>query len=467
MGETTKVKKGKAPVKRDSEARREQNRLASRNYREKRKQKLALLNELLEPSSITSIIENGNIDNMAGPSGSTDIGAPILQDQPLPTVHPTNPLMPMNSSGFDSTGTYFLPQTWDGFTQTPILMALPNQVLPQSLPQTNKDNSLSLGTHDRLATVMPGLLQQSPQSGKLRGDYSNERHIEEVLEVFEDSPDISPNGSQETSCGEHRSLKDIIHSVDQLNTEQKRHLLRRLQQDHENSEPWPRSPQTGQQTPGQLQAIQFAKALYKTAHARPSLFPTQYTMEPGIFGAIFANCYALGMVSVDEILHDEGCSVFSVTQDEGHQPSQLHFVRSRFRDISPDLQPTENQLTFGHHPYIDVIPFKTFRENLITALNRDSNTIDEGVLCHDILSGGFTCWGAGRNSQGMGAGVPWDSRSWEPSVWFLVKYRVLAGEWDGELWKSARWWHSTRGERIQISEGTHVGDNTFTQTQRR
>jgi hypothetical protein len=33
MSETTKIKKGKASAKRNSEARREQNRLASRNYR--------------------------------------------------------------------------------------------------------------------------------------------------------------------------------------------------------------------------------------------------------------------------------------------------------------------------------------------------------------------------------------------------------------------------------------------------
>jgi hypothetical protein len=75
-------------------------------------------------------------------------------------------------------------------------------------------------------------------------------------------------------------------------------------------------------------------------------------MDPGIFGAIFANCYALGMGGVDEILHDDGCSVFSVTSDEGHHPSKLSFVKARFLDVSSDLQPIEKQLTFGHHPYI-------------------------------------------------------------------------------------------------------------------
>lgn len=58
------------------------------------------------------------------------------------------------------------------------------------------------------------------------------------------------------------------------------------------------------------------------------------------------------MGGVDEILHDDGCSVFSVTPDEGHHPSQLSFVTSQFLDVSSDLQPIEKQLTFGHHPYI-------------------------------------------------------------------------------------------------------------------
>jgi hypothetical protein len=173
-----------------------------------------------------------------------------------------------------------------------------------------------------------------------------------IEEVFEDSPDSDHSGSQGASSNDDGSLKDILYGVESLSIEQKRSLLRHLQQDIRG----PKSPSSSQnilhQTPGQLQAIQFAKALYKTANARPSLFPAQYTMEPGIFGAIFANCYALGMGGVDEILHDDGCSVFSVTPDEGHHPSKLSFVKSRFLDVSSDLQPIEKQLTFGHHPYI-------------------------------------------------------------------------------------------------------------------
>ncbi|KAG5791453.1 hypothetical protein H9Q69_009494 [Fusarium xylarioides] len=417
MGETTKIQKGKESAKRNSEARREQNRLASRNYREKRKQKLALLNELLDPSNLPSVTGNCHIDDVLGPSGSSDTSAP----PPLLTNH----LIPLDLNRFDVTETYSVPQTWADFTQESVPTVVSNQLEPESLPVLDKGNPPNLGSHEQWEAVMPGLILQPPTfTGQTPADYIGYRAIEEV---FEDSPDSTHRGSQEASSYDDSSLKDVLHGVESLSSEQKLSLLRHLQQDTRE----PKSPSSSQkmlyQTPGQLQAIRFAKALFKTANARPSLFPTQYTMEPGIFGAIFANCYALGMGGVDEILYDDGCSVFSVTSDEGHHPSKLSFVKSRFLDVSSDLQPIEKQLTFGHHPYIDVIPFKTFRENLITVLDQDPNAIDEGALCHDILSGGFTCWGAGMNSRGMGAGVPWDSRSWEPSIWFLMKYRALAG----------------------------------------
>uniref|UniRef100_A0A0D2XDM1 BZIP domain-containing protein n=1 Tax=Fusarium oxysporum (strain Fo5176) TaxID=660025 RepID=A0A0D2XDM1_FUSOF len=306
MGETTKIQKGKVSANRNSEARREQNRLASRNYREKRKQKLALLNELLEPSNLSSITGNGHIDDVPGPSGSSDTGAPPLQGQTLSSAPLTNHLIPLDLNRFDGTGTYFVPQTWEDFTQESVPTVISNQLVPEFLPVLNKGNPPSLGSHDQWEDVMPGLIQQSSAfTGQPPADYMGYRAIEEV---FEDSPDSDHSGSQGASSNDDGSLKDILYGVESLSIEQKRSLLRHLQQDIRG----PKSPSSSQnilhQTPGQLQAIQFAKALYKTANARPSLFPAQYTMEPGIFGAIFANCYALGMGGVDEILHDDGCT---------------------------------------------------------------------------------------------------------------------------------------------------------------
>ncbi|RBR18335.1 uncharacterized protein FIESC28_06108 [Fusarium coffeatum] len=462
MSETAKVKKEKASAKRNSEARREQNRLASRNYREKRKQKLALLNELLEPSNVaTDITDDAQTNPVQGLNGPSELYATQLQEQSLsgaPSSATTAGSQDM--SAFGSAGPYM----WEDSSQTTIPTTFFQPMPPNTLPLTNLDDAFSLTNQDPWGDNMFGFSIDSQNASKMT--YIDSRSIEEV---FESSPESGASPETPPSDdGNDETLNNVLSGVENLTLEQKRSLLRRLQQDTQPATPKPHVPwhQAKPPTAGQLRAIEFAKALYKTAHARPTLLPTQYTMETGIFGAIFANCYALGMAGVDEILGEEGCSVFSVTQDEGHHLSQLPLVKSRFRALSPDLRPIDKQLTFGHHPYVDVIPFKSFRENLIRALENKPSMIDEGILCHDILAGGFTCWGSGRNPHGMAAGVPWDSRSWEPSVWFLMKYRHLAGDWDGELWTSARWWHNARGERIQAAKVTEIA-NSFDGAARR
>ncbi|KAM0559733.1 hypothetical protein ACHAPJ_004257 [Fusarium lateritium] len=468
--ETTKVRKAKPSAKRNSEARREQNRLASRNYREKRKQKLALLNEILEPSEVPDIpivTDNADINAIPGSSGSSDV---YLQGQPLSNAPSTDPFMAVDVNqgfnNFDNTQSYLTPQTWGDTSQTAIPTAFTQAALPNPLLFTHLNDPFSLAHPDPWGHDTFGPSMEFPVDTSTM-EHVNPRFVEEI---FEDSPESGYSGSQASSNDDDGALNSVLSGVENLTLEQKRSLLNRLQQDTQGSTS-PNAPLPSQRvwppTAGQLQAINFAKALYKTAHARPTLLPTQYTMEPGLFGAIFANCYALGMGGVDAILVDEGCSIFSITQDEGYHASQLPLVKSRFRALSSDLQPIDKQLTFGHHPYIDVIPFKSFRENLIAALDQDPPLIDEGILCHDILAGGFTCWGAGQNPHGMGAGVPWDVRSWEPSVWFLIKYRQLAGDWNGELWKSARWWHSARGERIQTAQAMEIVDKSFEGTARR
>ncbi|RFN46663.1 hypothetical protein FIE12Z_9107 [Fusarium flagelliforme] len=426
---------------------------------EKRKQKLALLNELLEPSNVAAdITDDAETNPLQGLNGPSELYATQLQEQSLSGASfPGSTSVSQDVSAFGSAGPYL----WEDSSQATISTTFLPPVLSNTLPLANLDDAFSLTNQDPWGDSMFGLSINSQDTPKM-AYVVDPRSIEEV---FESSPE-SGLGSLETTSsndgndGNDEALNDVLSGVENLTLEQKRCLLRRLQQDTQPSTPKPHVPwhQTNPPTAGQLRAIEFAKALYKTAHARPTLLPTQYTMETGIFGAIFANCYALGMAGVDEILGEEGCSVFSVTQDEGHHMSQLPLVKSKFRALSPDLRPIDKQLTFGHHPYVDVIPFKSFRENLIKALENGPSVIDEGILCHDILAGGFTCWGSGRNPHGMGAGVPWDSRSWEPSVWFLMKYRQLAGDWDGELWTSARWWHNARGERIQTAKVTEIAN---------
>ncbi|RSM02254.1 hypothetical protein CEP52_008074 [Fusarium oligoseptatum] len=440
------VKKSKAPAKRNSEARREQNRIASRNYREKRKQKLALLNQILEPS----VSELANVVEPASQGGSDDAAA-LPQLASSATGSTTVASIDTSTIGQDAfTESLFPNDTWGDLTTSNTLASdVPfAQTFPNSLPfpLTPVDDPFAPMGVNLWATnsFRPQQLIQ------FSGDYVNTGIVQEISEDSPESTDQEGQDEIHTSISQDDSaFKTILNG---------RSLLLHLQKETQDTPSKP--PRMWPPTHAQMESLnKFTKALYNAANAGPTPLPAQYIVEAGLFGAIYANCYALGMGGIEEILYEEGCSIFSVTADEGHEPSQLPLVRTRFRNVTPDLRPTDLQLTFGHHPYVDVIPFKSFRDNIIKALLHDPPLIDENILCHDLLAGGFTCWGSRRNPLGMNAGVPWDARSWEPSIWFLLKYRQLTGGWDDEMWKSARWWHSVRGERIQMAQAMSMMDN--------
>ncbi|KAJ4323452.1 hypothetical protein N0V84_004324 [Fusarium piperis] len=464
-------KRGKTPAKRNSEARREQNRIASRNYRrpptdkntrgrEKRKQKLALLNQILEPS----VSELANVVESTGQGGSGDAALP--QTTSDATVVDPATLIDTSAIGQDAfTEPVFPNDTWGDLTASNIPASdIPfAQAFPNSLPfpfSPLEDPLASTGMNLWTAnSYRPQQLVQFPENMPM-GDHVNTGIVQEISE---DSPESTGREEQvephELATQDDSALRSILSGVETLTLSQKRSLLRHLQQQTQDTPSKP-PPRMWPPTRAQMESLnKFTKALYNAANSGLTPLPTQYIIEAGLFGAIYANCFALGMGGIEEILCEEGCSIFSVTADEGHAPSQLPLVRTRFRSVTSDLRPTDLQLTFGHHPYIDVIPFKSFRDNIIKALLHDPPLLDEDMLCADLLAGGFTCWGSRRSPLGMNAGVPWDARSWEPSIWFLLKYRQLTGGWDDEMWKSARWWHSVRGERIQMAQAMSMVDN--------
>lgn len=185
------------------------------------------------------------------------------------------------------------------------------------------------------------------------------------------------------------ALLPVMEGLQNLSLRQKRELLRHLQRQTEAEADVPGSAgptATATATPGMLgppppssrelaAARDWASSHGRTPegvtrlqsearrfgsfvrrHAASGFSPAQlsriYSLEVALFGAVFANCYALGMRDVEGLMVEEGVSVFSLDQDTGHPPSQLAALRSRFREITPDLQPCDVQLTFGHHPYI-------------------------------------------------------------------------------------------------------------------
>lgn len=70
-----------------------------------------------------------------------------------------------------------------------------------------------------------------------------------------------------------------------------------------------------------------------------------------------------------------------------------------------DLEPTKKQTTIAHHPYIDTVPFKGFRDRLLEYVRYGEETGDysrEEKVCAGMCE-----------SWGVWGQVPWEGRSWE------------------------------------------------------
>uniref|UniRef100_A0A0B7JTK0 BZIP domain-containing protein n=1 Tax=Bionectria ochroleuca TaxID=29856 RepID=A0A0B7JTK0_BIOOC len=173
-------------------------------------------------------------------------------------------------------------------------------------------------------------------------------------------------------------------------------------------------------------------------------------IHSNFYQAIIANSEAIGLFNC-EVLKDDGLSPFSIDHGKGHPQDQLEVARARFAArVPPGLAPCDAQLKHAHHPYLDVIPFREFRERAVAALACDPPLFCEEIMCHDMDAEGLVCWGGspaeqeGTARRGMEMEVPWDPRSWEPKGWFLQKYWFLVGGEDGEMHTSARLWAHRR-----------------------
>ncbi|KAL2851139.1 hypothetical protein BJY01DRAFT_120115 [Aspergillus pseudoustus] len=155
--------------------------------------------------------------------------------------------------------------------------------------------------------------------------------------------------------------------------------------------------------------------------------------------AFFEIARHLGL-SFDKIADDDAVSPFTVTDASGPCPSP-----ERTQSIKPDLQPIAEQLTVSHHPYIDLIPFPTFRARALSALAQRDRTFDESALCFDLMHGGMQCNGSVQGSlHGRGDGAPWDARSWEVTPWFFKKWGALVGDENDLIYQNSVWWWARR-----------------------
>ena len=117
--------------------------------------------------------------------------------------------------------------------------------------------------------------------------------------------------------------------------------------------------------------------------------------------------------------------------------SQLSDAMLDETSVVQDLRPGNGQRRHYHELYIDTLPFKDFREKLLTLRAVDPPIFDEKDFILDLdYRNAMQCWGP----------MPWENKSWEVQRWFLKKWWMITGGEYGEMAKSSRWWRMFRGD---------------------
>ncbi|ROW16096.1 hypothetical protein VPNG_01946 [Cytospora leucostoma] len=423
-------------TKRNSAIRKQQNKNASRTYRERRKQKLALLEQLLEGG-----------DSQALPGKSS-------QEESDPIAPSVSHRQESNSQAISDPGDSTVPGGVSAeSTASPGLLNRSigtAEVAPSALGDFSFDSPwpVPFGFNDpvwhlammRQATSSSAAPSISEPLGLASGLSSVFGHGTGIL--GSDGSSGGPRPRAATSATTLGQTRPLLESQGQSSA----HLLQ--------------SPSTPQD---RNKAKELAEALSQRQQGEglgpfmdhlmslrvPAISRVIYVKQNGLFAATLDNTLALGLTNRQSYFDDDGTSPFNRDWMESKGSIRLSDVRSKFAGTPRDLQPVDIQITVKHHIYLDVIPFPSFRERALEALARETPLLDEEELCYDITNReGLVVWGSQGNDQGMDACRPWDMRSWEPSPWFLRKYHFLTGGWDDEMWKAARWWHSMRNERI-------------------
>jgi len=106
------------------------------------------------------------------------------------------------------------------------------------------------------------------------------------------------------------------------------------------------------------------------------------------------------------------------------------------------LAPTLLQRMVLHHPWIDLFPFPTFRDNMLAAIQL--GVLDDDELCVDLIE--FAGGADGSEPALIVWGEAWDWRSWEVTAGFLRKWGWLAKGCE-EMVVATNYWREKRGEK--------------------
>lgn len=107
----------------------------------------------------------------------------------------------------------------------------------------------------------------------------------------------------------------------------------------------------------------------------------------------------------------------------------FHINNTLITTLPSSLRPTIQQQIVPHKAYIDMLPWASIRDRIITSIP----TIDEQNLFEDLLVSDFKVWGR----------IPWDPMGWEVGKDFASKWWFLLDE---GILRTTNFWRSQRGE---------------------
>ncbi|KAI0197839.1 hypothetical protein F4808DRAFT_287224 [Astrocystis sublimbata] len=162
---------------------------------------------------------------------------------------------------------------------------------------------------------------------------------------------------------------------------------------------------------------------------KPALLPA--LVKFNVARAMLANGKVLGITDRWQ-LEDDAISIFSLN---GPWLSSLDI---QIGALPKELQPTALQRRTAHHPWIDLVPIPTLRDNL---LRRGVDNFDEDALCQAMF-------GHGDHSY---AGLlvwsdPWSSSGWEVTEEFARSSWAWTIAGCCELQHATDKWREVRGE---------------------
>lgn len=173
-------------------------------------------------------------------------------------------------------------------------------------------------------------------------------------------------------------------------------------------------------------AVFEAQARFSHAMALPRGDQLLTLIQFNVLRALFSNTRSLGF----------GLEWLS---PESQSPFTTKSIPDELQIAAVDLRPSRLQMAVLHHPWIDLLPSATMRDNILRAMD----TFDEDDLCNDLVD--FD--GVANEKTGLIAwDTPWRAFGWEVSPAFLEKWPWVLEGCD-DLITSTDYWRALRGER--------------------